>query len=75
VSSFLTGFLGQSFIGQGPCDWSRFVRDNVLQNLSGYVETIKFTVYIQLRGSGFVDWLANNVAGLGVSISGVPACV
>jgi len=75
VSSFLTGFLGQSFIGQGPCDWSRFIRDDVLQHLPGYVETIKLAVYIQLGGSGLVDWLANNVAGVGVSISGVPACV
>ena len=73
MSSFLTGFLGQSFIGQRPCDWGRHVRDDVLQSLSGYVETIKFTVDIQLGSSGFVDWLTNNVAGVSVSISGVPA--
>ena len=65
--------MGQSFITKRPRDWSRLVRDDVLQSLSGYVETVKLTVDVQLGSSGFVDWLTNNVAGVGVSISGVPA--
>jgi hypothetical protein len=73
VSSFLTGFLGQSFIGQRPCDGSWFIGDDVLQSCPGYVETIKLAVDVQFGGSGFVDWFTNDVTGIGISISGVPA--
>ena len=75
VSSFLTGFCGQCFISKGPRDRCRLVSDNVLQDFTGDVEPIELAVDIQFGGGGLIDWLANNVACVGVSVSAVPACV